>query len=307
MKPVIDPFPLRGRSIGISISAGDGGIPTGENAETFVNQLTFQTCSRYLFLGASVALGHMWRPGGILDHLVRRASEFRYSFLPPGSDGRLPPIINCLAWPDAPPHFDDDQGEWIRDFIEVRQIPPAGIPTDTLTTDSSLGKFARIRALTAMRQALVAASDFRICLGGAPGKPLRRLPGVLEEALLTYDAAKPLYLAGALGGISKTLCDVILRRRSSSNASEAFTTPPEAMALFAEFQATAPFPDLEGPSKPDSAFDALAHAQTITVEQLAERASLSVDDYLTLMTTADVGRAIQLVSVGILNAAARTK
>lgn len=97
MNHFIDPFPLRGRCLGISISKGNDGIPPGEEPETFVNQLTFQTCSRFFFLGASIALGHKWMPGGIMDHLARRAAEFRYSFVPPGREGRLAPIINRLA------------------------------------------------------------------------------------------------------------------------------------------------------------------------------------------------------------------
>lgn len=301
MNSALDPFPLRGRCIGISISAGDEGIPPGENADAFVNQLTFQTCSRYLFLGASIALGHMWRPGGIMEHLARRAAEYRYSFIPPGSDGRRAPIINRLAWPDEPPVFDEDISEWIKDIIEARQVPPPDIPMEGLTASSRLGQFARIRALTAMRRELVMASDFRICLGGAAGKPLRRLPGVLEEALLTFDAGKPLYLAGAFGGITKALCDVILRRRAASSAREAFHTPLEAESLFKEFQGAYPFPVSDGPSKPSAPFDALAHTESISIATLANQAGLSEDDYLTLMTTPDVGRAMQLVSLGISN------
>ncbi len=302
MNTIIDPFPLRGRCVGISISAGDEGIPQGEKADAFVNQLTFQTCSRFLFLGASIALGHMWRAGGIMEHLARRATEYRYSFTPSGSEGRQAPIINRIAWPDEPPVFDEDRAEQMADVVDVQQVAPPGIPTDGLESSSRLGQFARMRALTAMRQELVAASDFRICLGGAAGKNLRRLPGVLEEAILTFEAGKPLYLAGAFGGITKTLCDVILRRRAATNALEAFYTPAEALSLFNEFQATHPFPVRDGPSRRSAPFDALADAEeSMTIERLASRACLSNDDYLTLMTTPDVGRAMQLVSIGIAN------
>ena len=301
MNPALDPFPLRGRCIGISISAGNEGIPLGESADVFVNQLTFQTCSRYLFLGASIALGHMWRPQGIMDHLARRAAEYRYSFIPPGSDGRRAPILNRLAWPDEPPVFDEDSAESMKDIIDVKQVLPAGVPLEGLTASSRLGQFARIRALTAMRRELVVASDFRICLGGAAGKPLRRLPGVLEEAVLTFVVGKPLYLAGAFGGITKALCDVILRRRGASSAREAFHTPLEALSLFEEFQGAYPFPESDGPSKPSAPFDALAHAESMSIAKLANQANLSEDDYLTLMTSPDVGRAMQLVSLGISN------
>lgn len=122
---------------------------------------------------------------------------------------------------------------------------------------------------------------------------------MIEEALLTYQAGKPLYLASALGGVTKALCDAILQRRMSSKAAEMFYTPSEAAALFAEFHPQHPVPVEEGPSLPNSACDALAHAANMPVESLAQRAALSTDDYLTLMTTPDVGRALQLVGLSL--------
>lgn len=301
MIPSLDPFPLRGVCIGISISAGDQGVSPGQDPHQFANQLTFQTCSRFLYLGASVALGHKWAPGGIMRHVVQRAMEFRYSFGSSELEGRLPPIINLLAWPDKSPSFDDDEGASVREILEIRQIVPPKIPLEELDASSRLGRFARIRALTAMRQALVAASDYRICLGGERPKPLRRLPGIVEESLLTYEAGKPLYLSGAFGGMTKTLCDVILHRSASDHSMADFETPEEALSLFQEFQGLYQVPVMEGPSLPSTPFDAFALAQGITVERLASQAFLSVDDYLTLMNTPDVARALQLAGMGIAN------
>lgn len=301
MNPNLDPFPLRGRCIGISISAGDSGIPAGENAETFVNRLSFQTGSHYLSLGASIALGHMWRPDGVMEHLARRASEFRHSFVATGSEGRRALIINRIAWPDALPKFDREQADQLADIFDAKQVLPPDVAIEGLDLTSRLGQFARIRALTAMRHALVQESDFRICLGGAAGKLLHRLPGVLEEALLTYRLSKPLYLAAAFGGITKALCDVILHRRPAINVEEAFRTPSDASALFQEFHDAYPCDAFDGPSQPGAAFDALSYAKSISIEKLATQAHLSEDDLLTLMTTPDIGRAMQLIGLGILN------
>ena len=236
-----------------------------------------------------------------MEHLARRAAEYQYSFIPAGRDGRLAPIINRIAWPDEPPVFDEDSAGQMEEIIHVRQVPPPGIPTDGLTVSSRLGQFARIRALTAMRRELVMVSDFRVCLGGAAGKNLRRLPGVLEEAILTFDAGRPLYLAGAFGGITKALCDVILRRRAASSVRDAFYTPTEALSLFKEFQEPYPFPESDGPSQSSATFDAFAYAESMSITNLANQARLSEDDYLTLMTTPDVGRVMQLVSLGVSN------
>ena len=301
MTSALDPFPLRGLCIGISISAGDDGIPPGEAGDAFVNQLTFQTCSRFLFLGSRIALGHMWRPDGIMEHLAHRAMEFRYSFTASAQSRHTTPILNLIAWPDKLPDWEKDfrLDDQIQSLLDVRQLPPPNIDTAGLTLDTPLGKFARMRALTAVRNELVAASDFRICLGGAAGQPTRRLPGVLEEALLTYAADKPLYLASAFGGITKILCNVILRRSKATSDRGAFFTPSEAAAHYTHFQEEHPFPESEGPSLPNAPYDAFSQAESITISQLSSRAGLSEDDYLTLMTTPDVSRALQLINLGI--------
>ena len=293
-----DLFPLRGLCVGISISAGDSGIPDGENADTFVNRLSFETGSHYLSLGASIALGHMWRPDGVMQHLARRASEFRHSFVETSSPGRRATIINRIAWPDALPIFDHDQADQLADILDAREVLPPGILTEGLDLSSRLGQYARIRALTAMRHELVQESDFRICMGGAASNPMRRLPGVIEEALLTYRLSKPLYLAAAFGGVTKALCDVILHR-PAINIEEAFRTPSDAIALFQEFQRDYPCDAFGGPSQPNSAFDALSYAKSISIAKLATQAHLSEDDLLTLMTTPDIERAMQLIGLGI--------
>lgn len=301
MNRAFDHFPLRGLSVGISISAGDSGIPGKESPDFFVNKVTYQTCSRFLNLGARIVTGHMWRPDGIMQHLAKRAADFSSMRAP--NEPR--PIFNRVAWPDEPPASGDSDNDvgWLLQFIDSAQIPPPGIPLDGLDLSSPLGKYARMRALTAMRQQLVMESDFRLCLGGTEGKPLRRIPGVLEEAQLTVNAGKPLYLSGVFGGISKLICDAVLHRKMTDEARGAFFTPDASLELYGEFHNEHPFPLDEGPSEPGGSSDALAVFASLSVTTLAERAHLSEDEYLALMTTPDLERALDLARTGVLRSA----
>lgn len=309
-----DLHPLLQRCLGISISAGDRGIPSGEDVDAFINELTFRTCAHYWAKGACISLGHMWRAGGIMEHLARKACEFRPAVDSQEAGHRMVPLINRIAWPDAPPELSREQQEQFGAVVEIVQVGPKNVETPGLDLSTRKGKFARMRALTAMRQALVGVSHARICLGGAgtPPEPaddsgvdtdntvrLVRLPGVIEEALLTWAAGQPLYLAGAFGGASRALCDAVLQQGLSAQAEQFFYTQPMAASLFAEFEAQHPVPAVEGPSLPGGAYDALEVFKNIPCVALAERSGLSLDDYVTLMTTPDVSHALELVDLGL--------
>jgi hypothetical protein len=302
MNSPFNPFPLRGRRIGISISGGDeNAIPSGEDPEAFINRLTFQTCSRFLYLGATIVLGHRWKRGGIMEHLAYKAADFRHSFSRSNSGTRRSPVLNYFAWPDLPPKLNDEEQDRLASFLEIEEVPPPGIATEKLDPKCPLGQFARTRALTELRHRLVSESDLRICIGGRPTRERRRLPGVLEEALFTYQAGQPLFLAGALGGATRALCNAILPRRLTDEEKLLFYTPVEAVHLFEQFAKDYPFPPDDGPSAPNSTFDALQVASAISVESLSQRTGISKDEYLMLMTTPDVGRALELIGFALGN------
>lgn len=65
-------------------------------------------------------------------------------------------------------------------------------------------------AYTAVRQAITAEADARVSMGGKMGllgllqdRFEGRMPGVLEEAIMTLEAQKPLVLLGAYGGATR--------------------------------------------------------------------------------------------------------
>jgi hypothetical protein len=142
-------------------------------------------------------------------------------------------------------------------------------------------------------------TDTRICLGGTGGNPLRRLPGVIEEALLTRAAGKPLFIAGALGGAAKAMADALLQRTMDDTAKAMFFTPPAVVDLFKEFAQAYPVPAEEGPSTA-SGWNALRIFEAIDLGLLSRQAGLSQDEYIQLLTSPDVLRALALAITGTL-------
>lgn len=305
---ITTPRPLAGLRFGLSISA-PAELPGGADPEQAVNSLTVNFASSILLEGGGLLLGHRWQPDGILEYLAFHACDSRWAggaSSATQTQDTAAPILNLLAWPDQPPATDRNARKMIEDgILDSRQIPPPDIPLHRLDADptkaldSDLGKLARVRALTALRQAMAAQADARVCLGGAAGKPLRRLPGVIEEALFTHQAGKPLFIAGALGGAAKAMADAILRRRMEPSAEALFYTPLECAALYAQFADKYPAPHGEGPSDPEG-WDALKHFASLEVPALAQQAGLTEEEYLQVLTSTEVPQVFRLAITGVL-------
>lgn len=305
---ITTPRPLAGLRFGLSISA-PAELPGGADPEQAVNSLTANFASSILLEGGGLLLGHRWQPDGILEYLAFQACDSRWAGgTPPAiqSQDTAVPILNLLAWPDQPPATDRNARKMIEDgILTSRQILPPDIPLHRLdpdpakALDSDLGKLARVRALTALRQAMASLTDARVCLGGAGGNPLRRLPGVIEEALFTHQAGKPLFIAGALGGAAKAMADAILRRRMEPSARALFFTPPECAALYAQFADEYPAPLGEGPSHPEG-WNALDYFASLEIPALARQAGLTEEEYLQVLTATEVPQVLRLAITGVL-------
>ncbi|MGB0127426.1 MAG: hypothetical protein WBP72_07290 [Rhodocyclaceae bacterium] len=300
-----DPRHLAGIRFGLSISAAPD-MPAAGDAERAVAGLTFRLASTILLEGGTLLLGHRWIPDGIMEHLAFQARDNRWNAVRRSAEASgEAPILNLIAWPDSPLSEDRNAQRMIAEgVLSVRQVPPPGIAMDQFDVDpakalaSDLGQFARIRALTALRQEMVRCTDARVCVGGAAGNPLRRLPGVIEEALLTAKAGKPLYLSGALGGAAKAMADALLRRRLSDEARAMFFTPPAIAGLLSAHSAAFPVPPEEGPSSEDG-WNALDDLQAIPLAQLGAKSGLTEEEYVQLLTSTDVQRVLGLAIAGI--------
>ncbi len=295
-----------GTSFGITVSASDLPTDASPASEDYINRLTFQEASHVLREGGRLVLGHRWKLGGVMHHLASKARDLRLWRGPAANVSQEPASITIvIAWPDAPPPDRDGSAKRLLDqgILEIQSVGVEGIDLNSVDPDSDFGVFCRTRALTGMRKRITELADVRICLGGGSNKPKRRLSGVLEEAILTIQAEKPLYISSAIGGISRVICDAILRRRISDSDRSHFVTPAPARATMVKYRSQFPFPPAEGPcSIVDGAMDgwnALEYLRSVDLNRLAEIAHLSIDEYINLLTTADLNRAMTMVALGV--------
>lgn len=190
--------------------------------------------SRYLLInGATLAYGgHLGAEGYTqkLFELVRTHNSRK----------GVPPfdrIINFRGWPL--PRLNIDQLAELKPLARTRELPrPEGID-ETLHAEftetpkffpgdkSALHRFAWARGMTDMREY---QSDFsksgiaaRIVLGGTFGPTVKtaddgsrkeiwyfgRIPGVLEEVMLSVRAGQPVFLIGGFGGVAGLVIDLL--------------------------------------------------------------------------------------------------
>src|SRR5258708_6767447 len=89
------------------------------------------------------------------------------------------------------------------DIIRVRPPVELQIANEVYLAPNTLGaKYIWAKSLTKTRQTMIENSEGRILVGGKCDNYLGKIPGIVEEAKITLECKKPLYLIGALGGAS---------------------------------------------------------------------------------------------------------
>jgi len=131
-------------------------------------------------------------------------------------------LISYIAWP-TPANVQDEAK--LGPLVEIRRcerpcdldeaLDPAFVaqPLCELPVDSPEHRFGWSRGLTEMRKRQTTDVNARIVVGGRIGVSDEaykgRMPGVLEETLLSIKAKRPVYLVGAFGGCSRLIIDTI--------------------------------------------------------------------------------------------------
>jgi hypothetical protein len=159
--------------------------------------------------------------------------------------------------------------------------------------------------MTAMRESQVRTAKARVLLGGKVGPTLTttpegrrdtrwysgRIPGVIEEALVSLKGGQPLYIIGAFGGAARLLVDILAGRHR-----EEFTW---------EFQNAAPYSvemrtlyEQYGPPWED--YDTMTEFfASVGVSGLSARNGLMEAENLELFQSRDVERIVELLLRGL--------
>ncbi|MCK9356853.1 MAG: TIR domain-containing protein [Dehalococcoidia bacterium] len=182
--------------------------------------------SRYLLLaGIRLAYGGHLQADGytvrVADLLREPVVEQTRGEAPDGT--ALPAeLITYIPWP-TPPNVHDEAR--LGPLVEVRRCErPADLsekldasfvvqPLVEIPVDSPVRRFGWSRGLTLMRERQTKDVDARITVGGRLGPTgdgyKGRMPGVLEEAFLSIQAKRPVYLIGAYGGCTRLVIDAL--------------------------------------------------------------------------------------------------
>jgi hypothetical protein len=203
MADLLPPDALHGVRIGISVSESPDLDRLGL-VETHFRLAVAEIARAVLVAGGSLAYGGHLEPDGYTTFMVRELQRYA---------GRDEPLLVCLAWQEhrklALAELKRREREYglIAEVVCLDQAgqplpdPYADRPEDGVDVGAVDQQIIRT-ALTAMRRYAVRHTQGRVLLGGKVTGFQGELPGLVEEALLTVEERKPLYIAGGFGGVT---------------------------------------------------------------------------------------------------------
>lgn len=219
---------LQGTSIGLSISNVDAGELQALGLSDLHLQDAMLEIARYLLAqGATLVYGGDLRPGGFTENLLDLVRYHNDAL-----QKHFTPVRNFLAWPL---HSTVD-AQWAASHKDALKIVKVDAPNELKTagllpaTDANINacsNYVWARCLTAMRENLVQQTQARVLLGGRTTGYKGKYPGLVEEALLTLQAGKPLFLLGGFGGAAQALI-LALQGETPEALTEAYQCRNEA-------------------------------------------------------------------------------
>jgi hypothetical protein len=222
--------PLTQTNIAVSLSESDDRHHYGVGLP-HLNQAAIEI-SRYLLVaGATLCYGGHLGDQGYTLNLFELVRSHPVEGLPP-----VDRIVNYIGWPlpltvEQRAHY-----KTVAKFIRTARpadLSEADAPEFVETIEqffsddrSPLHRFAWARGMSDMRETQTQAVQARIVLGGKTGPTIgvqpdgtrqekwykSRIPGVLEEVLISLKHQQPVYLIGGFGGCARLVADVLSGR-----------------------------------------------------------------------------------------------
>ena len=215
----------RGKLVALSVSEAEDIAEFGLR-KAHLDAAHLELCRYLLLAEMRLAYGGHLESGGYTLGLFNLLKDPIVERLRRGESSSNAQVISHIGWPLAL-----TVGERARygQLVEIRRVPrPSGIdeqldpalvtdPELRVPCDSAVRRFAWCLGMSQMRLMQTEQTAARVVVGGKtgvkPGKTSQwyssRIPGVLEEVLLSVRAGKPVYLIGAFGGAARMIFDVI--------------------------------------------------------------------------------------------------
>ncbi|HUA12813.1 MAG TPA: hypothetical protein VMA83_12525 [Solirubrobacteraceae bacterium] len=206
-RELLEPGSLRGLCLGISVSESADLGRLGL-VETHLRLALAEASRAMMISGARILYGGRLDPAGYTSFL--RAEMEKYS-------RRDRPLTLCLAWQEHRriPIADlagaeDDLGL----YGNIIYLSADGQEVARDFERTELGELiedprVREQALTALREYMTTKSHARLLVGGKCAGYDGRYPGVVEEAMISIETGRPLFLAGGFGGATLEVARVL--------------------------------------------------------------------------------------------------
>ena len=257
-----------------------------------------QTLARHLLARHNTLIyGGDLREDGFTQFILDEASVLRDRL----QEDQLLCVENFLAWPL---YTKEENKSWYANYFTVVKPVFVDLPKDVqcfisdnekdkfLKPDCPKNKYIWSRCLTKMREDSISSSDVRVFAGGKCEGYLGKMPGVLEEFLISYEKEKPIFLVGGLGGLTNKLCNSII----DQSLTEEFTGEWQNCHN-ADYEDLQEFAARYEHSVNYERIKLLI--QDISIKTLADRVGLSCDDYTRLMLTPFVDECVHLILKGL--------
>ena len=227
-------------------------------------------------------------------------------------------IINDVGWPLPFDKIPKDRAKYNQQAT-FRRIPrPEGVEDiepvtfveepDFFPASSPERRYAWARGMTAMRkfQAEESGAIARIVIGGKVGPTVTatpeggkaekwymgRIPGVVEEVLMSLRAGQPVFLVGAFGGAAKAVCDLLEGRERSDFTWDFQKQAPHAEAMREIYAKCG--------EEWENYEELSQYLEEVSLSGLSDSNQLSIDENHELMTSRNQTRIIELLLKGII-------
>lgn len=209
-------------------------------------------------------------------------------------------IENYLAWPLYTKHKNI---KWYANYNTVVKPVYVKAPDDIkdlinnpelfLPPNCPDNKYIWSRCLTNMREESITSSDIRIFAGGKLENYLGKMPGVLEEFLISIKKKKPIFLVGGLGGLTQKICKSIKNKTLEMEFTEEWQNSHNIG--YKDLQDIA----LKHNNHHANYEKIKSVIENISITVLAQQTGLKSDEYERLMTTPFIDESVYLILKGI--------
>ncbi len=293
---------LQGQSIGISISESDPGeLQALGLSGLHLQSAMIEIARQCLAQGATQVYGGDLRPNGFTENLLDLVRHHNDAI-----SKAFNPVVNFLAWP-LKSTLDIAWAAQNKDAIKIQHSEaPADLKQAGLITEiprggdiSGISGYVWARCLSAMREEIVEKTQARIMLGGRTLGYKGKYPGLVEEALLTLQAKKPIYLLGGYGGATRVIIQALQGQQPKQLTQDNQCAQPSYKALLEDYNQ-----HIEQQQLPLAPIDYAALTKIFAdfgVNSLNN--GLSNDENNRLFVTVNHEEAIGLIMMGLANLA----